>query len=47
MLFIFSKPNFLQIAWNSQVPANQSRVRNMVADSPMGPLGFIRTRNVG
>jgi hypothetical protein len=47
MLFIFSKSNFLQIAWNSQVPANQSRVRNMVSEAPLGPLGFVRTRSVG
>lgn len=47
MLFIFSKPNFVQIAWNSVAPASQSRVRNTVMQSPMGPLGFIRTRSVG
>ncbi len=47
MLFIFSKQNFVQIAWNSKVPATQSRVRNMVAEAPLGPLGFIRTRSVG
>ncbi|MEY9163215.1 hypothetical protein ABIE78_001334 [Sinorhizobium fredii] len=47
MLFIFSKPNFVQIAWNSQAPRSQSRVRNMPVDSPLGPLGFIRTSNVG
>jgi hypothetical protein len=47
MLFIFSKPNFVQIAWNSIVPDNQSRVRNTVMTAPIGPLGFIRTRSVG
>lgn len=47
MLFIFSKPNFVQIAWNSKVPDNQSRVRNTVMSAPFGPLGFIRTRSVG
>lgn len=47
MLYIFSKPNFVQIAWNSKVPASQSRVRNVVLDAPFGPLGFIRTSNVG
>ncbi|WP_087149200.1 hypothetical protein [Pararhizobium antarcticum] len=47
MLFIFSKPNFVQIAWNSIVPDSQSRVRNTVMTAPIGPLGFIRTRSVG
>ncbi len=47
MLFIFSKPNFVQIAWNSVVPANQSRERNVVMSAPFGPLGFVRTRSVG
>ena len=47
MLFIFSKPNFVQIAWNGVAPKSQSRVRNVVMDAPLGPLGFIRTRNVG
>jgi hypothetical protein len=47
MLFIFSKPNFVQIAWNGEAPQTQSRVRNVVMDAPQGPLGFIRTRNVG
>ena len=47
MLFIFSKPNFVQIAWNSKVPETQSRVRNMAMSAPFGPLGFIRTRSVG
>ncbi len=47
MLFIFSKPNFVQIAWNGVAPKIQSRVRNVVMDAPLGPLGFIRTRNVG
>jgi len=47
MLFIFSKPNFVQIAWNSKVPDSQSRVRNTVMAAPFGPLGFIRTRSVG
>jgi hypothetical protein len=47
MLFIFSKPNFVQIAWNSKVPDSQSRVRNTVMSAPFGPLGFIRTRSVG
>ncbi|MQW85957.1 hypothetical protein GHJ82_03460 [Sinorhizobium saheli] len=47
MLFVFSKPNFVQIAWNSRTPRNQSRVRNVVMDAPVGPLGFIRTSNVG
>ncbi|MFB2551726.1 hypothetical protein [Ensifer soli] len=47
MLFIFSKAHSVQIAWNSLVPAARSNVRNVVADSPLGPLGFIRTRNVG
>lgn len=47
MLFIFGKPNFVQIAWNSKAPSNQSRVRNVVMDAPFGPLGFIRTSNVG
>ena len=47
MLFIFSKPNFVQIAWNSKVPDSQSRVRNTVMSTPFGPLGFIRTRSVG
>ncbi|ABR60601.1 hypothetical protein GOC91_23595 [Sinorhizobium medicae] len=47
MLFIFSKPNFVQIAWNSRAPEGQSRVRNVVAEAPVGPLGFIRTTNIG
>lgn len=47
MLFIFSKPNFVQIAWNSKAPDSQSRVRNTVMSAPFGPLGFIRTRSVG
>jgi hypothetical protein len=47
MLYIFSKPNFVQIAWNGEAPKSQSRVRNLVMDTPLGPLGFIRTRNVG
>jgi hypothetical protein len=47
MLFIFSKPNFVQIAWNGVAPRSQSRVRNVVMDAPLGPLGFIRTRSVG
>ncbi|MCD1263608.1 hypothetical protein MNR02_06965 [Shinella sp. H4-D48] len=47
MLFIFSKPNFVQIAWNGVAPQNQSRVRNEVMDAPLGPLGVIRTRNIG
>lgn len=47
MLFIFSKPNFVQIAWNGETPPTESRVRNLVMDTPMGPLGIIRTRNVG
>lgn len=47
MLFIFSKPNFVQIAWNSRVPDGQSRVRNVVAEAPVGPLGLIRTSNIG
>ena len=47
MLFIFSKPNFVQIAWNGKAPESQSRVRNVVMDAPLGPLGFIRTRSVG
>lgn len=47
MLFIFSKPNFVQIAWNGRVPQIQSRVRNLISDAPLGPLGFIRTRNIG
>ncbi|KOF12589.1 hypothetical protein AC244_33555 [Ensifer adhaerens] len=47
MLYIFSKANFVQIAWNSKALAGQSRVRNVVLDAPFGPLGFIRTSNVG
>lgn len=47
MLYIFSKPNFVQIAWNGLVPQSQSRVRNVVADVPLGPLRVIRTGNVG
>ncbi|MCF3640887.1 hypothetical protein LXM94_12995 [Rhizobium sp. TRM95111] len=47
MLFIFSKPNFVQIAWNGEAPRHQSRVRNLVQDAPFGPLGFVRTRSVG
>ncbi|WP_457583480.1 hypothetical protein [Ensifer canadensis] len=47
MLYIFSKPNFVQIAWNSKAPVSQSRVRNVVLDAPFGPLGLIRTSNVG
>ncbi|MCD2181956.1 hypothetical protein OCK02_12390 [Rhizobium sp. TRM96647] len=47
MLFIFSKPNFVQIAWNGKAPERQSRVRNLVADAPLGPLSIVRTRNVG
>jgi hypothetical protein len=47
MLFIFSKPNFVQIAWNSRAPESQSRVRNAVMPAPFGPLGFIRTRSIG
>ena len=47
MLYIFSKPNFVQIAWNGRMPQNQSRVRNVVADAPFGPLRVVRTGNVG
>ncbi|MGB3874226.1 hypothetical protein [Shinella zoogloeoides] len=47
MLYIFSKPNFVQIAWNGQAPRSESRVRNVVMDAPLGPLGVIRTGNVG
>lgn len=47
MLYIFSKPNFVQIAWNGEAPKSESRVRNVVLDAPLGPLGVIRTRNVG
>ena len=50
MLYIFSKPNFVQIAWNGEAPKSESRVRNIVLDAPLGPLGplgVIRTRNVG
>ncbi|AEG04687.1 hypothetical protein HR059_09040 [Sinorhizobium meliloti WSM1022] len=47
MLFVFGKPNFVQIAWNSKAPNGQSRVRNVVAEAPVGPLGLIRTSNVG
>ena len=43
MLYIFSKPNFVQIAWNGQAPKSESRVRNIVLDV-LGPLGVIRTR---
>ena len=34
MLLIFSKPNFVQIAWNGKAPERQSRVRNLVAETP-------------
>ncbi|WP_198935174.1 hypothetical protein [Pararhizobium arenae] len=47
MLFIFSKPNFVQIAWNACAPRSQSRVRNTEMSAPLGPLGFVRTRSVG
>ncbi|NVP57138.1 MULTISPECIES: hypothetical protein [Rhizobiaceae] len=47
MLFIFSKPNFVQIAWNGLAPRHHSRVRNVVDDAPLGPISLIRTRNVG
>ncbi|MCP8893697.1 hypothetical protein KYK29_02055 [Shinella daejeonensis] len=47
MLFIFSKPNFVQIAWNGRAPKNQSRERNIVMDAPFGPLHVVRTRNIG
>ena len=47
MLFIFSKTNFVQIAWNGEAPRNESRMRNVVADAPLGPLHFIRTRSIG
>ncbi|WP_139015632.1 hypothetical protein [Ensifer aridi] len=47
MLFVFSKPNFVQIAWNSKAPKSQSRERNVVMDAPFGALGLIRTSNVG
>lgn len=47
MLFIFSKPNFVQIAWNGLAPGRQSRVRNVFDDAPLGPLSLVRTRNVG
>ncbi|MBN9057243.1 hypothetical protein JQ506_10330 [Shinella sp. PSBB067] len=47
MLYIFSKPNFVQIAWNGEAPKSESRVRNVVMDAPLGPLGFIRTRSIG
>ena len=47
MLFIFGKTNFVQIAWNGRAPKSESRVRNVVADAPLGPLQFIRTRSVG
>lgn len=47
MLYIFSKPNFVQIAWNGEAPKSESRVRNLVMDAPLGPLGFIRTRSIG
>ena len=47
MLYIFSKQNFVQIAWNGEAPKNESRVRNVVLDAPLGPLGVVRTGNVG
>ncbi|PTM95391.1 hypothetical protein [Mycoplana dimorpha] len=47
MLYIFSKPNFVQIAWHGRAPQVQSRVRNLIAEAPAGPLGVIRTRSVG
>lgn len=47
MLFIFSKMNFVQIAWNGEAPRTESRVRNVSMDSPVGPLHVIRTRNIG
>jgi len=47
MLYIFSKQNFVQIAWNGRAPKSESRVRNLIMDAPLGPLGFIRTRNIG
>ncbi|MDX3925278.1 MAG: hypothetical protein QHC90_05635 [Shinella sp.] len=47
MLFIFSKPNFVQIAWNGKAPGTQSRIRNTVMDVPFGPLSVVRTRNIG
>ncbi len=47
MLFIFSKPNFVQIAWNSKVPETQSRVRNTFLDTPRGPIGIVRTYSAG
>lgn len=47
MLFIFSKPNFVQIAWNACAPRSHSRVRNTEMSAPLGPLSFVRTRNVG
>ncbi|MFC6443994.1 hypothetical protein [Shinella zoogloeoides] len=47
MLYIFSKQNFVQIAWNGKAPRSESRVRNVVLDAPLGPLGVVRTGNVG
>jgi hypothetical protein len=47
MLYIFSKQNFVQIAWNGKAPQSESRVRNVVLDAPLGPLGVVRTGNVG
>lgn len=47
MLFIFSKQNFVQIAWNGEAPRMESRVRNLTMDAPLGPLSVIRTRSIG
>ena len=47
MLFIFSKTNFVQIAWNGEPPRTESRVRNLAMDTPFGPLSVIRTRSIG
>ena len=47
MLYIFSKQNFVQIAWNGKAPPSESRLRNVVQDAPLGPLGVVRTGNGG
>ncbi len=47
MLFVFGKPKLRSDRLELQGADGQSRVRNVVAEAPVGPLGLIRTSNVG
>ncbi|MDL2397695.1 hypothetical protein [Rhizobium mayense] len=47
MLFIFNNKNSIQIAWNSKLPSRRPESRLQQLDTRFGPIGFIRTYNVG